>query len=156
MHVVQYRGAVQRKKLPLKTAKALFVRELVKGRPSVKRIAGAVGVSIAYAYAALGLTPEQLAEVSLGLRPLCPRSPRIPATPAQERLAQIVTEIGAEAVLDYLAANETAVAVTHVDSMPEEDNSSVPENSQVAPVKPPPEDNNDEPADWWKELQRVA
>jgi hypothetical protein len=113
MHVVQYRGPVQRKKLPLKTAKALFVRELVKGRPSVKRTAEAVGVSIAYAYAALGLSPEQLAEVRLGLRPLCPRSPRVPAPPAppaHERLAQSVTEIGAEAVLDYLAANETAAA----------------------------------------------
>jgi hypothetical protein len=114
MHVVQYRGAVQRKKLPLKTAKALFVRELVKGRPSVKRTAEAVGVSIAYAYAALGLSPEQLAEVCLGRRPLCPHSPRVLATPApapaHERLAQIVTEIGAEAVLDYLAANEMATA----------------------------------------------
>jgi hypothetical protein len=112
MHVVQYGKLVQRKKLPRQTARALFVRELVKARPLVRRIAAALHVSLGYAYAALRLTPEELAEVNLGLRPLCPRAPRVPVTPApaHERLAQIVTEIGAEAVLDYLATHEMAAA----------------------------------------------
>jgi hypothetical protein len=97
--------------------------------PTLRLLAAAYGVSISSVVLARRLSPEQRQAVRRGKRPLfvphAPSSPpappmpsTVPATPpvppvvmgARERLGKIVDEIGMNAVLDLLAANERTAA----------------------------------------------
>jgi hypothetical protein len=91
-----------------KTARALLIADIVEGTVvlsdlSVKQLAGAVGVSVGYASAAIHLTPAEREAVRRGLRPLV--QPHAPASP-QERLEKIVGEIGLDRTIDLLARTE--------------------------------------------------
>jgi hypothetical protein len=97
--------------------------------PTIKLSAIAYGISTSYVVHALRLTPEQRQAVRREERPLIlPRAPSLPPAPpippiapvtppvattvasVEERLHQIVTEIGIWAALDLLAANEKVAA----------------------------------------------
>jgi hypothetical protein len=95
-----------------KTSRALLVADIAEGSVvladmSVRQLASAVGVSIAYAHAALRLAPIDREAVRRGLRPLV--QPHAPAGP-QERLAKIVDEIGLDKTLDLLAGTDKRAA----------------------------------------------
>jgi hypothetical protein len=117
-----------------KAAKACDAADVVDGlavvQVSTLRLAAAAyGVSIGSVARARRLSPEQRQAVRQGKRPLIlPRAPSappmlpVPATPpvppvitpvimgARERLANIVNELGLDAVLNLLAATEKIAA----------------------------------------------
>jgi hypothetical protein len=78
---------------------------------SLRQLSNIFGVSIPSISAAAKLTEEDYSELRRGLRPLILREPKEPTAPAmplspQERLAQVVAEIGFDATLTMLAASE--------------------------------------------------
>jgi hypothetical protein len=117
-----------------KAAKACDAADAVDGltvvqNPTMRLAAAAYGVSVGSVARALQLTPEQRQAVRQGKRPLIlPRAPSVPpvlpvpATPpvpvvitpvimgARQRLADIVNELGLDAVLNLLAASEKVAA----------------------------------------------
>jgi hypothetical protein len=102
---VKGRGLVARKLG--KAARAVLVAEVAEGSVtltdlSLRQIAAVVGVSTAYAGAALKLTPAQRDAVRRGQRPLVePHVRSAPLTP-QARLEQIVGEIGVNETIETL------------------------------------------------------
>ena len=97
-----------------KAAKACDAADLVDGlamlqNPTLRVAAAAYGLSVGYVARALRLTPEQRHAVRRGKRPL-----NLPSTPsvsgARERLKEIVAELGADGVLNMLAAMEKVAA----------------------------------------------
>jgi hypothetical protein len=114
-----------------KSAKACDAADAVDGfavvqNPTLRLAANAYGVSVGSVARARRLTPEQRQAVRRGERPLIlphapstpPALPAAPATPPvspvvmgpRERLGKIIDEIGVNAVLDLLAANERTAA----------------------------------------------
>jgi hypothetical protein len=117
-----------------KAARACDAADVVDGlavlqNPTMRLAAAAHGVSIGSVARARRLTPEQRQAVRQGKRPLIlPRVPSappvlpVPATPPvpvvitpvamgpQERLGEIVNELGLDTVLDLLATHERIAA----------------------------------------------
>jgi hypothetical protein len=95
-----------------KAQRALLAADIARGEVmltdlSIRQIAAAVGVSVAYAHAALRLSALEREGVRRGLRPLVQQ--HAPAGP-RERLAKLVDEIGIDAALDLLAQTQAAAA----------------------------------------------
>ena len=116
-----------------KSAKACDAADVIDGlavlqNPTLRLAAAAYGVSIGSVARARRLTPEQRQAVRRNERPLIlPRAPSAPpalpvsiapATPpvppvimgARDKLAEVIAEIGADGVLNMLAAMEKAAA----------------------------------------------
>jgi hypothetical protein len=116
-----------------KSAKACDAADVIDGlavlqNPTLRLAAAAYGVSIGSVTRARRLTPEQRQAVRRNERPLIlPRAPSAPpglpvsiapATPpvpsvimgARDKLAEVIAEIGADGVLNMLAAMEKAAA----------------------------------------------
>jgi hypothetical protein len=98
-----------------KVHRGLLVADIIEGNVilidlSVRQLSAVVGVSTAYAHAALHMPTAERENVRRGLRPLIqPKAPAAPLTP-RKRIEQIVAEIGFDATLTLLVANEPAVA----------------------------------------------
>jgi hypothetical protein len=95
-----------------KPSRALLGAEIKEGAimltdMSVRQIAAVLGVSPGYINAALTASPLHREAVRRGLRPLV--DPHAKASP-EKRLAKIIGEIGADAVLSLLASEEKTAA----------------------------------------------
>ena len=98
-----------------KSARALLAADIVEGNVtlsdmSVRQIAAVVDVSVAYAHTALHMPSTEREKVRRGLRPLVqPKAPAPPLSP-QERIGQVVAEIGYDATLTLLVTNSMDAA----------------------------------------------
>jgi hypothetical protein len=100
-----------------KTRRALLGASVLKGecdlKPTAKDVARMVGCSVAYLHRAAKLSPAEEQRVRAHLRPLVePRAKVLPKpTSPEERLVEVVNEIGLTATLTRLAAIERNAAV---------------------------------------------
>jgi hypothetical protein len=116
---VQPQQQIRAKGLPYrklsKALRGLLFADIVEGTVTLsdmskRQIAAVVEVSVAYGHAALRMPPAEREKVRRGLRPLIqPKAPVPPLSP-QERLAQVVAEIGYDAALTMLVANSMNAA----------------------------------------------
>jgi hypothetical protein len=99
-----------------KTRRALLGAAVLKGeydlKPTAKDVARMVGCSVAYLHRAAKLSPAEEQRVRAHLRPLI--EPKVKALPVpvspQQRLAEVVAELGITGTLTMLAAIEKRAA----------------------------------------------
>ena len=97
-----------------KTRRALLGASVLKGeldlKPTARDVARMVGCSVNYLHTAAKLTPAEEQRVRAGFRPLV--EPKVKGLPApapvspQQRLAEVVAELGIAGTLDALTAIE--------------------------------------------------
>jgi hypothetical protein len=99
-----------------KTKRALLGASVLRGevdlKPTAKDVARMVGCSVAYLHLAAKLSPAEEQQVRANLRPLAEpkvKGPPAPVSP-QDRLSEIVSEVGVNNTLVMLSAIERGAA----------------------------------------------